>query len=175
MAYLDDISRFGYGNNYANVGVVPTPVTMGISDFGSGAGASNPVGSYFQAAASSPSVPSGSPGAFSSMIGFGKDIFPNAPGGSGSGFGGLGMNLDTAKLALGGLQTIGSLWQAWEANKLAKQQLNFQKQAFDTNLTNQIASYNTSLEDRTRARAFTEGMSADDAQAYIDAHKLRKQ
>ena len=75
------------------------------------------------------------------------------------GGGPLGMNLDTASLALGGLQSLGNLWQAWEANKLAKEQFKFNKGFATTNLANSIQSYNTTLEDRTRARAFTEGQS----------------
>lgn len=89
-----------------------------------------------------------------------------------TGLGGLGLNLDTAQLALGGLQTLGSLWQAWEANKLAKEQFNFSKGFANTNLANSIQSYNTALEDRSRARAVTEGQTPEQAQAYIDANRL---
>ena len=87
---------------------------------------------------------------------------------------GLGWNMGTGQLALGGLQTIGSLWNAWQANKLAKEQFKFQKDFANTNLANQIQSYNTTLADRTRARTFTEGGSDAEAQAYIDANQLRR-
>lgn len=93
-----------------------------------------------------------------------------APAASGAGT--LGWNFDTAKLALGGLQTIGSLWQAWEANKLARETFKFQKDFARTNLANSIQSYNTTLEDRGRSRAFTEGQSAAEAQAYLDKNRL---
>lgn len=92
-------------------------------------------------------------------------------GGPGSGF---GLNMPTANLALGGIQTIGNLWSAWEARKLAQDQFNFQKGITNTNLNNQIQSYNTTLEDRSRSRAFAEGQSPDQAQAYIDKNRLSR-
>lgn len=123
------------------------------------AGASNPAASYLQSQGSVGLDWSGNsavrPGAA-------------APGG----MGGLGFNMDTAKLALGGLQTIGSLWQAWEANKLAKDQFKFQKDFANTNLANSIQSYNTTLEDRGRTRAFAESQDPAMAQAYLDKNRL---
>lgn len=85
---------------------------------------------------------------------------------------GFGLNLDTAKLALSGLGTIGNLWAAFQAQKLAKKQFDFTKRITETNLANQVQSYNTTLEDRGRSRAFAEGQSASDAQAYIDKNRL---
>ena len=49
--------------------------------------------------------------------------------------------------------SFGSLWSAFQQNKLAKEALNFQKDAYNTNLTNQIASYNTAIGDRANARS----------------------
>lgn len=86
----------------------------------------------------------------------------------------LGLNFDTGKLALAGLQTIGNLWAAFQANKLAKQQFQFNKEFANANMANQIKSYNTALADRSRSRAFTEGQSQEAAQAYIDANKLTR-
>jgi hypothetical protein len=91
----------------------------------------------------------------------------------------LGFNLGTANTALGGLQAVGNLWQAWEANKLAKQQFAYQKRITDANLANQISSYNTALEDRIRSRAAAEtgqagGLTADAAAAYIAGHSLKQ-
>lgn len=166
MVGYQDIA--GYGSGLNSVGGAMTPAAMGF-------GASNPVGSYLQGAA---------PSMGSSGIGLGNNgIYglgaPNPgitppPKGAGASDSGLGWNLNTAQLALGGIQTIGSLWQAWEANKLAKEKFKFQKDFANTNLANQIQSYNTTLEDRTRARSHTEGGSAEDAQAYIEKNKLSR-
>jgi hypothetical protein len=94
---------------------------------------------------------------------------PGGLGGAGSGF---GLNLGTANLALQGLSTLGGLWAAFKAQKLAKQQFKYTKNVTDTNLNNQIKSYNTTLEDRSRSRAKVEGMSPEMAQAYIDRNRL---
>jgi len=85
---------------------------------------------------------------------------------------GFGANLDTAKLALSGLGTIGNLWAAFQAQKLANKQFDFTKRITETNLANQVQSYNTTLEDRGRSRAFAEGQSAADAQSYIDKNRV---
>lgn len=87
---------------------------------------------------------------------------------------GLGFNIPTAGLALGGLQTLGNIWAAFEANKLAKEQFKYTKSVTDTNMANQLKTYNTGLEDRSRSRAVVEGQSAETAQAYIDKNKLTK-
>ena len=80
---------------------------------------------------------------------------------------GLGMGLQ-------GLNTLGNIWGAWQSNKLAKDQLNFTKMITNTNLNNQIKSYNTALEDRSRSRAAVEGQTSAEAQAYVDKNKLSR-
>ena len=94
-------------------------------------------------------------------------------GGAGAG-GGLGA-AGIAGLAMQGLSTIGGLWAAFKAQKLAKQQFKYTKNVTDTNLNNQIKSYNTTLEDRIRSRAKVEGMSPEMAQAYIDNNRLTRE
>ncbi len=86
----------------------------------------------------------------------------------------LGFNMPTANLALAGLSTIGNLWAAFKAQKLAKEQFRYTKEITDTNLANQIKSYNTTLADRSFSRAKVEGRDAASAQAYIDANSLRR-
>ena len=44
----------------------------------------------------------------------------------------------------------------------------------NTNLNNSIQSYNTSLEDRARARGVMEGQSDEQVQSYIDKNKLSR-
>ena len=85
-----------------------------------------------------------------------------------------GFGADDARLVLGGLQTIGNLWGAWQSMKLAKEQFKFTKDVTNTNLNNQIKSYNTALGDRSRSRAAVESQSAAQAQAYVDQNKLSR-
>lgn len=86
---------------------------------------------------------------------------------------GLGWNIGTGQLALGGIQALGNLWSAWNAQKMAKEQFNYQKGITETNLTNQIQSYNTTLSDRINARAFTEGRPDGYAEQYLAENQLR--
>lgn len=76
------------------------------------------------------------------------------------------------QFALGTIHTLGSLWNSFQQNKLAKQSMAFQKDAFNQNMTNQKKTYNTALEDRINARYVTEGKSQAEAQSYIDRNKL---
>jgi len=87
---------------------------------------------------------------------------------------GGGLNFDNISSVLSGVGAIGSLWGGIQANKIAKDSLNFQKESYATNLNNQISSYNTALEDRATSRANFVGTAAahDNAQAYITKHKL---
>jgi hypothetical protein len=106
-----------------------------------------------------------------------KPTVDQAVTGGVGGMGGFGnffkdWNTDKTGLVLGGLQTIGSLWGAWQANKLANEQFKFSKDFALKNLSNQTTAYNTELEGRTRARAFTEGLSDQDAKNYVEAHRL---
>ena len=94
----------------------------------------------------------------------------NSPGAS-SGLN-FGMNIPTAQLALGGLNTAANLWGGLQAQKLARDQFNFTKNMATTNLANQTQSYNTALSDKINARAKTQGMSSQEAQAYLDKNRL---
>lgn len=76
-----------------------------------------------------------------------------------------------AQVGLGAIQTLGSLWNSFQKQKLAKQSLAFQKDAYNTNMANQKQTYNTALEDRIRARYATEGRSQE-ADAKIAANSL---
>lgn len=102
------------------------------------------------------------PGAPAAGAGIGPGFFKNADG---------SFNTGNAQLVLGGIQTIGSLWNSFQQQKLAKETFAFNKQAYQTNLDNQRSTYNTALEDRIRARYATEGRS-EQADSYIDNHSL---
>ena len=87
---------------------------------------------------------------------------------------GLGFNMDTAKLALSGLGTIGNIWMAYQAQQLAKEQFDYTKDITNTNLANEIQSYNTNLTDRVVARHATEGKAQTQTDEYLAANKLTK-
>lgn len=84
----------------------------------------------------------------------------------------LGLNVPTFQLGLGALGSLANIYSGFQANKLAKDQLNFTKSVTNTNLNNQIKSYNTALEDRARSRATAENRDQSTADAYIAANKL---
>ena len=78
-----------------------------------------------------------------------------------------------ATIALGAIQTLGSLWNSFQQNSVAKKSLGLQTRAFEENLANTKDTYNTNLEDRIRSRY--EGMSGgtqEQATQYINDHKL---
>lgn len=96
------------------------------------------------------------------------------PYGSKSG-GGSDLAWDNATLgtAFKGLATLGSLWGAFQGNKLARKQFSAAQDAYNTNLTNQIKSYNTQLEDRIRGRhSPTNAIGQAEADRQIEANKL---
>lgn len=165
--YLEELSRYGYGGMGAGMG--------------NGMGWAAQLGNYDpqQAYAQQPQQqPISAPAMPQSQSQAPNSYFPPVPqsknGTNGLGGTGVGFNLNTASTLLGGLQTIGNIWQAWQANKLAKEQFNFQKEITTTNLNNQVQSYNTNLSDRAFSRYHTQNMSPEDAQRYIEANKLNK-
>ena len=91
--------------------------------------------------------------------------------GNGAGTG-LGFNIGTGQLALGGLSSLANLWGANKQMKLAEDQFDFTKKIATTNLNNQVKSYNTALDDRIRSRAAMEGSSSAEAEAYLNKNRL---
>lgn len=83
----------------------------------------------------------------------------------------LGFNIPTLQLGLGALNALAGMYNSWNMNKLAKQQFNLQKDVLNTNLNNQIKSYNNSLADQLRSRA---AMETGDANAYDSLIEERK-
>lgn len=83
----------------------------------------------------------------------------------------FGFNLPTFQLGLNALTSLGGLYNAFNLNNLANKQYNLQKDVLNTNLNNQIKSYNTALEDQLRARA---AMETGNANAYDDQIEQRK-
>lgn len=87
---------------------------------------------------------------------------------------GFGMNLPTAQLGIGALQTGFGLYTGLQALGLANKQYKLSREMANANLNNSISSYNTSLEDRVRARYGVEGKSQEQADSYIGSHKLTR-
>lgn len=157
--------------------------SFGPSDFNFGGAAGSPVMSLPNAGASNPVGAAlqniGGAGASSDASGVAAaggvaGVNVNNPAASP-----LGMNMGTMNLVLGGIQAIGNIWNAFQANKLAKDQFAFQKDVTETNLANQIKSYNTTLGDRIRSRAYTEGGQAGGltqagARSYMEEHSLSR-
>lgn len=83
-----------------------------------------------------------------------------------------GLNLDGIGSLMNGIGSAVSIYTALSNLGLAKDQFNFQKDAYNTNLGNQTQSYNTALEDRTRARYHTQGGSSADVDAYLAKNSL---
>lgn len=122
----------------------------------------------------------GMPGQSASIADLGALQVSNTPGtaatDAAAGAGGFqfGANIPTFQLGLGALQTGFGLWNAMNQNKLAKQQFKYTKSVTDTNLNNQISSFNTALEDRARARAAVEGQSDAERDAYVERNRLTR-
>lgn len=90
-------------------------------------------------------------------------------------------NGDLAGLNWGTVGSIGQIgsslmtaWNAWQQNKIAKETLNFQKDAYNTNMNNTIQSYNTALEDRIGARYAAQGKSQGAANQHIQREQLSR-
>lgn len=71
-----------------------------------------------------------------------------------------------------GLSGLGQLYIGLKSLGIAKDQLAFSKEAYQTNLNNQRRTYNTALEDRIRSRYVAEGRSSGEADAYLAKNNL---
>lgn len=89
---------------------------------------------------------------------------------------GLGFNLGTLNMGVDALAAIGGLYNASQYNKLAKEQFAFTKEVTNTNLNNQIKTYNTTLEDRALARGRLNGEADPSAYAaaYTNKNKISR-
>lgn len=71
-----------------------------------------------------------------------------------------------------GLGSLGQLYMGLKSLGIAKEQLAFSKEAYNTNLANTKKSYNTTLEDRIRSRYVTEGRTSGEADAYLSKNNM---
>lgn len=90
------------------------------------------------------------------------------------GMGWLGDNSKGLGSLLQGIGALGSMFQTNQQIGLAKDNLQFQKDSYNTNLNNQITSYNTSLEDKIRGRNAAVDTSESQIQGYLDKNKMSR-
>ena len=77
---------------------------------------------------------------------------------------------------MGGLQAAKGLWGAYngmQQNKLVKQQMANSLNQWNKNYANQVASYNTRLEDRQNARRAAQGDYHQDTASYMEKNRLK--
>ena len=78
---------------------------------------------------------------------------------------------------MGGLQGAAGLWGAYngmQQNKLIKQQMANSLNQWNKNYANQVASYNTRLEDRQNARVAAQGTKYhQDTASYMEKNRLK--
>lgn len=84
----------------------------------------------------------------------------------------LGTNIGTIRNVAEILAGFGQVIGGFQANRIAKDTLNFQKKTFDTNLANTIKSYNLALEDRIRSRYAQNERSTAEADSTIAANRM---
>ena len=87
-----------------------------------------------------------------------------------------GFNSQYGSTIMGGLQAASGLWGAYngmQQNKLVKQQMANSLNQWNKNYANQVASYNTRLEDRQNARVAAQGNYHQDTASYMDKNRLK--
>ena len=75
-------------------------------------------------------------------------------------------------LAVGGLQTGFNIWQGMNQLKMAKDQLNFTKDAFNKNYAAQRQSTNTALADRQAARVASNAGAYQSVGDYMNQNRI---
>lgn len=148
---------FSLGSQPSAAPANPSPVVSSMSAYGTAPAGPQMSAAGLEAATASAAVPGALDTAEAETAGFwGKDGFGIS-------------DLGSLTEIIGG---FGSLWSGMQANKLARQAFNFEKDAYKTNLENTTASYNMELEDRIRARYAQNGRGDAAVDAYINKHKL---
>ena len=87
-----------------------------------------------------------------------------------------GFNSQYGSTITGGLQAASGLWGAYngmQQTKLAKQQMANSLNQWNKSYANQVASYNTRLEDRQNARVAAQGANQQDTASYMEKNRLK--
>lgn len=77
---------------------------------------------------------------------------------------------------MGGLQAASGLWGAYngmQQTKVAKQQMSNSLNQWNKSYANQVAAYNTRLEDRQNARVAAQGANQQDPASYMAKNQLK--
>ena len=77
------------------------------------------------------------------------------------------------RTTLGGLEALSNAYMGFQSLRTAKDNLNFQKKAYNTNLRNSTQSYNTQLADRINGRTADYAGKDADVAAYLAANSLK--
>jgi hypothetical protein len=83
-----------------------------------------------------------------------------------------GMNLDGIGGIMDGIGGIAEIYTALQSIGVAKDNLQFQKDSYNTNLGNQTKTYNTNLEDKIKSRYAYEGKTSADVDSYLQKNRL---
>lgn len=82
------------------------------------------------------------------------------------------INMNTVGTGFKALGTIASAWLGMQTNRLAKENLNFQRDAFQKNYANSVNAYNESLDSRYAAREARNGSDNFNADAQWKKYRL---
>lgn len=83
-----------------------------------------------------------------------------------------GLDLDKLGTAFDGLKSIFGIWGGMKQLGMARDAYDFEKKSYQENVANQKKTYNSTLEDRQRARAAFAGESDASVDEYVKKHKL---
>jgi hypothetical protein len=83
-----------------------------------------------------------------------------------------GVNLDGIGSIMQGVGGVAKMYTALKSIGIAKDNLAFQKESYNTNLGNQTQTYNTNLEGKIRSQYAYEGKSSADVDAYLQKNRL---
>ena len=84
----------------------------------------------------------------------------------------FGMNTQTLGAGIAAFSSLANAWNAYEANKMAKQKFSFEKDSWQKNYDNSLKSYNSALSDRAEGMAGWNGWDKTKTDEYIKSRSL---
>lgn len=105
-------------------------------------------------------------------LGQGMQVPTTLPPQQGGAMNWLSNNAQGINAGIQGIQALFGMYQGLRGLSLAKDQFNFTRDAYNTNLKNSQTSYNTALEDRIRGRTSDYAGKEADVSAYLKKHSL---